>query len=388
MPRAPRKRQYGFGSVQRRGKRWRAQWRVGGRRRSKGFSSRELAERFLRKAAGAAELAGAGLPADPKSVETLTELATPWLAGRTRTHRAARQDYYRWHTHMEAILGSLRPGEVDSGVLRRLILDRLAHGLGPSTVGLLLRTLSTFYSDLIDDGHAVRNPVKDLPRKTRRLVRPTHDSRTTPFIEDQRDIGRIYLALPEPANVAYALGALAGLRTGECLALRWPQVDLERRYMQVRESVRGPTKSGRSRMVPIMDALAPILSAWRRRTQDLAGLVVPSLRAGFDHMSAQSLGKVFAKAAKPLRLTFYQATRHTFASHWVLAGGSLEQLREILGHRSITTTERYAHLRPELFGPGTHGRLAPIGTGLAPPAQMIGLRGKVKDTDFPRETSD
>ncbi|HEY4730086.1 MAG TPA: hypothetical protein VIH41_03070 [Myxococcales bacterium] len=36
--------------------------------------------------------------------------------------------------------------------------------------------------------------------------------RTTPFIEKLTDVRRIYLALPEPLNVAYAMGALAGLR--------------------------------------------------------------------------------------------------------------------------------------------------------------------------------
>src|SRR5216684_855868 len=48
-------------------------------------------------------------------------------------------------------------------------------------------------------------------------------------------------------------------------------------------------------------------------------------------------------------LTWYQATRHTFASHWVLSGGSLEKLANVMGHSSVVVTERYAHLRPDLF---------------------------------------
>jgi len=48
-------------------------------------------------------------------------------------------------------------------------------------------------------------------------------------------------------------------------------------------------------------------------------------------------------------LTWYQTTRHTFASQWVLAGGSIEKLKEIMGHSSVVVTERYAHLKPELF---------------------------------------
>jgi hypothetical protein len=48
-------------------------------------------------------------------------------------------------------------------------------------------------------------------------------------------------------------------------------------------------------------------------------------------------------------LSWYQSTRHTFASHWVLGGGSIERLRDIMGHSSVVTTERYAHLKPDLF---------------------------------------
>ena len=53
-------------------------------------------------------------------------------------------------------------------------------------------------------------------------------------------------------------------------------------------------------------------------------------------------------------LTWYQATRHTFASHWVMDGGSIRKLSEILGHASVTTTERYAHLSPDAFGRGDY----------------------------------
>jgi hypothetical protein len=57
-------------------------------------------------------------------------------------------------------------------------------------------------------------------------------------------------------------------------------------------------------------------------------------------------------------LTWYQATRHTFASQFVLAGGSIEKLSKLMGHSSVTTTERYAHLRADLFRAEDYDRLA------------------------------
>jgi integrase len=62
-------------------------------------------------------------------------------------------------------------------------------------------------------------------------------------------------------------------------------------------------------------------------------------------------------------MTWYQATRHTFASHWVMQGGAIEKLREVLGHSSVTVTERYSHLKAELFSDKDRG---PMAVDLAP----------------------
>jgi Site-specific recombinase XerD len=48
-------------------------------------------------------------------------------------------------------------------------------------------------------------------------------------------------------------------------------------------------------------------------------------------------------------MIWYQCTRHTFASQFVLGGGSIELLSKIMGHASVVTTERYSHLRADLF---------------------------------------
>jgi hypothetical protein len=49
--------------------------------------------------------------------------------------------------------------------------------------------------------------------------------------------------------------------------------------------------------------------------------------------------------------------RHTFASHWVMTGGSIFKLQKVLGHKSVQMTMRYAHLAPDAFVED-YGRLA------------------------------
>ncbi|HXJ20492.1 MAG TPA: tyrosine-type recombinase/integrase [Polyangia bacterium] len=67
-----------------------------------------------------------------------------------------------------------------------------------------------------------------------------------------------------------------------------------------------------------------------------------------EHRITKFIKQACKDAGLP-ELTFYEAGRHTFASQWVLNGGSIEKLREILGHSTVLVTERYAHLKPELF---------------------------------------
>jgi len=82
--------------------------------------------------------------------------------------------------------------------------------------------------------------------------------------------------------------------------------------------------------------------------------VIPSMREEGARISKRIPGKHLRATLKRLGLTrpglgWYEATRHTFASQWVLEGGSIEVLKEILGHYSVVVTERYTHLRPDLF---------------------------------------
>lgn len=217
----------------------------------------------------------------------------------------------------------------------------------------MIAILSALFTDLVERGIAQTNPTRNLPRSTMRLMRSTHDPRTTPFVERLADVRRIYLALPEPLNVAYALGALAGLRTGEVFALRWLHVDLAARRIHVRESVKGPLKDKDSRVVPILDRLLPVLADWKLRTGG-EGRVIPPLRCDGRKIDKGTPGTYLRLALDELGLArdglrWYQATRHTFASQWVMNGGSIEKLKEILGHYSVVITERYAHLRPDLF---------------------------------------
>lgn len=340
---------------------WAVRW---GPRKAKvyesGFRSKAEAEARIDILKAEAMARRLGAAADPRHTPTLAALAPPWLERRKLTHAAGAEDASRWRKHLEPFLGHLRPDEVDDARIRALVEAKRGK-IKPGTMRVVLAVLSSLYEDLLERKLATRNPARHLPKSILRMVRPDHDPETTPFLERLEDVRRVFLALEEPLNVAFAIGALAGLRTGEVFALRWSSVDLKARRILVRESVKGPVKDRDPRSVPIQDSLLPVLEAWKLKSGG-RGLVVPPSRCDGKHVDKHVPGPAIEAALEPLGLArpglgWYECTRHTFASHWAMSGRPLRELQKILGHSSIAVTERYAHLSPDYWAEGVHSAL-------------------------------
>ena len=129
----------------------------------------------------------------------------------------------------------------------------------------------------------------------------------------------------------------SGMRLGEILNLHWRDLDFASGFILVRDS-----KNGESRHVPMDATLSALLRVYSRRLgTDLvfsssSGGHIVDVRTGFQNA---------CKRAGLIDLHFHDL-RHTFASQFVMSGGDLYILKEILGHKSITMTQRYAHLSP------------------------------------------
>lgn len=358
MAKRRRKRRHGTGSYAERNGRYQVQWTAGGRRLSKTVDTEVEALQFLAAPTAPAAAGACSLGAH----------AHAWIASRAAM-ASNYDDRNRWTNHLAPALGALLPDEVDVPVLKRTIVTLREKGLSKGTVGLCVRLLSSLYGELVEDGAAKLNPVRLLSKKTRaQELTSDWDPKLTPFVRDVRDVQRIFRSLDSTSQVvarAYVIGALAGLRTGEVRALRWDHVDLERRLIHVQAQVarRGggvsTPKDDDSRSVPISDALLPILvqavAAATRRD-----LVCPPVTdRGFlgAHGMAAALSAALTQLGLP-DMTWYEATRHTFASQWVLHGGTLEKLQEMMGHSSVTTTERYAHLIPGNYTAADRARVA------------------------------
>ena len=156
--------------------------------------------------------------------------------------------------------------------------------------------------------------------------------------------------------------AETGARPGEVLALRWSDVDIDRRTLRIERAVSlggqiKPTKTEAARIVRLTVPLAEAFAAWRRHVDRVAAkakvsppaYMFPS-RSG-QPLQAKVIGRRFRallrKADLPPSFTLY-SLRHTFASQLLDQGVKPVDVARVMGHKNvITTLTFYAHAIPQ-----------------------------------------
>lgn len=148
-------------------------------------------------------------------------------------------------------------------------------------------------------------------------------------------------------HLVVLLGAKAGLRCGEIMALAWTDVDLRRHRMTVRSSEwKGQiteTKGRKSRLVPLAE---PLETAMREHRHLRSGRV---LSCDDGRPLTQKMIRTTVQRAErcaSLRALGVHALRHTFCSHLAMRGVPARAIQELAGHAHLSTTMGYMHLSP------------------------------------------
>ena len=148
-----------------------------------------------------------------------------------------------------------------------------------------------------------------------------------------------------------------GMRKGEILSLKWDNIDMNNGFILLGS---GMTKNGERREIPINATLrATFEKLYKGTVKKPRRIDVPYVfyRLVYDDSTGKrtSTGKAFdnvqrsfvsaCKRAK-IRDFHFHDLRHCFASHLVMAGIDITTVKELLGHKTLTMTLRYAHLAP------------------------------------------
>jgi integrase/recombinase XerC len=236
-----------------------------------------------------------------------------------------------------AALDDLPPARVTPADVRRWL--RAQDGrLDRSSIGRKLSAVRGFFRFLITTQHLRRDPTAGIggPKARRKL--PSHLSLD--------DVDRLLVA-PTPGDLCglrerAILEVLytAGLRVSELTGLDWEHVDPDAGVARVLG------KGRKERLTPLGRPALAALEAYRLAAGGpRSGPVFRNARGGrlTSRSVARNLG-THVRTAGVRTHTTPHTLRHTFATHMLGAGADLRAIQELLGHASVSTTQRYTHV--------------------------------------------
>lgn len=285
----------------------------------------------------------ARLRAEEERRITFKEASKRFLEWAKSNKKDWQHDETRLRLHILPILGKRLLQDIEPAHVERLKIKCQEKNMAPATVLHCLQAVRVIFNFSARMGlFQGTNPTKGV-----RFPKPDN-KRDNFFTPAQVERLLEYLwPVDMDAHDIMILSTYAGLRFSECARLRWEAVDLEHAIVHVRDA-----KSGESRKAFITDIIGEMLE---RRKQNATGnaLVFPNSKGGVY----KDIGNHFAKAVEALgfnegfedrrqRLTFHSC-RHTFGSWLAMQGTPIFTIQQLMGHKTIEMTLRYAHLSPD-----------------------------------------
>jgi site-specific recombinase XerD len=259
------------------------------------------------------------------------------------TERAQKGDLEKLLTH--AVRHGWRSWDVSARTLRGFALELGERGLDPASQARILSTVRSFFHWLWETHRIPKDPASGLRN-------PKQPKRLPAFLTEGES--RSLLDLPPvvdfpTARLACLLELLyaSGLRVSELVGLDLQDLLAEQRTLRVLG------KGRKERMVPYHEVAAEVLGVYLAQRADfLATNDLPSTSALFLNQrggrltptSVRTLLRRALEAASVRARVSPHALRHSFATHLLNRGMDLRAIQELLGHASLSTTQRYTHL--------------------------------------------
>ncbi len=286
--------------------------------------NKKLAERIL--AIRTAEITQAKFDIETyKSVTTFDELAKIYI-------RYAKINKKSWRRDVTS-LGNILPFFKDMKIKHITPLDienykqKRSEEVKPTTVNRELACMKHMFNLAIKWKKASANPVTEVKffKENNKRLR---------FLSEE-EIHRLMECSSPQLKPIVITAITTGMRLNEILTLQWKDIDFDTNLIILDE-----TKGGSSRKIPISDALKEVLFELKNESVN-------------EFVFQNSLGKPYKDVRTAFRTALnksgikdvtFHTLRHTFASHLVMSNVNLKTVQELLGHRTIQMTMRYAHL--------------------------------------------
>ena len=262
------------------------------------------------------------------------------------TIKSYREDLFGLVDWLEESHGETpRPSALSPQELRAFQAALQQAGYARATISRKLASLRSFYRFAMRQGLASDNPAKPLrnPRRQRKL----------PHVLSNEEVGKLLLAPPANSVAGLRDRAIletmysAGLRVSELVSLRDGDLDFDEQLIRVRG------KGRKERVSPLGSyAIKAIKRYSQKRVRDPKTDAMGRDAAVFVNrfgrlLTTRSVGRMLEKYIAQTDLdtrTSPHTLRHSFATHLLDRGADIRSVQELLGHKSLATTQIYTHV--------------------------------------------
>lgn len=260
------------------------------------------------------------------------------------TIRGYEDDLTQFADYLTSTVGEdADPTQVDPKRLRAYSAWLSGRGYAPTTVARRLASLRSYFRHQRrlgrvegDPSGGLRNPKQ--PKRLPRLLRVDEVIRLLDSVPTETAAG-----IRDRAMFETLYGG--GLRVGELVGLNLNDYDAERKLLTLRG------KGRRERLTPIGDMAAHWIERWLPlREPGRGGERAMFLNQRGGRLTARSVGRILEALIARLGLApeaSPHTLRHSFATHLLDRGADLRSVQELLGHRSLATTQIYTHVTQE-----------------------------------------
>jgi integrase len=244
-----------------------------------------------------------------------------------------------WRKHLEPAFGAMRLDAISDEAVQRF-KGRLAK-LSNKSINNVLTNLRRCLAVAVEWKVIPATPCRIRQLKAARPI--------VSFYEEAEYERLVEAAAKQDTGtlVAVLLGGEAGLRLGEILALEWPDVDTQRGLLKVQRAVSDDgsvtlPKGGRPRIVPTTVRLRDALARHRHLRGDR--VITGDDGTGVDKWALKWMVDVAERRAGLRKGGRLHILRHTFCSRLASRNVPMLSIKELAGHQSLETTQRYMHL--------------------------------------------
>ncbi len=285
---------------------------------------------------------------------TVKELFESWLkAMKLKIKESTYMNYLiKYEKHILPAFGGLPYDKLTAQSLNDFIAAKLSEGLSAkyaADIAGVIKSVCRFARRQY--GYADKSEFMVIPKgknKDKAMLNKNEKNALCRYITEN----------PTASNIGILLCLFTGIRIGELCALKWSDIDLEKRIIAVRRTIlrikstdnidgaktkliiTSPKSASSIREIPLPDFIIPMLSALKSQTNNffLSGACRP-----VEPRTMQNRFKSILRRLKIAPVTFH-SLRHLFATNCIAIGFDVKTLSEILGHSSVEITlNRYVH---------------------------------------------